>query len=198
MSAGLLTAQEEERKRLSRELHDDLNQRMAMISVAVAELEAGLPDSARSIKDHLLALETSLTGVSEDLKRAAYQLHPSVLEHLGLPAALESYCEDVARQGQIKVRSGSGMCRKNCPEPVALCLYRIAQGCLRNVVKHSGASRASVELVGRDKEITLAITDTGKGFEPAEARKRGGLGLVSMEERVRVVHWHPFDQSQAR
>jgi two-component system CheB/CheR fusion protein len=188
LSAGLLTVQEEERKRLSRELHDDLNQRLAMLSVGVAELEAGLPDSARLIKDHLLALEANLAGVSEDLRRAAYQLHPSVLEHLGLVAALESYCEDVAKQGGIKIRFRQRDVPERLPEAAALCLYRIAQECLRNIVKHSGASRASIELALHGSDLALTITDTGKGFDPAEARNRGGLGLVSMEERVRMVN----------
>jgi PAS domain S-box-containing protein len=188
LSAGLLTVQEEERKRLSRELHDDLNQRLAMLSVGVAEMEAGLPDSARSIKDHLLALEANLAGVSEDLRRAAYQLHPSILEHLGLAAALESYCEDVAKQGGIKIRFRQRDVPEHLPEAAALCLYRIAQECLRNIVKHSGASRASIELATQGSDLALTITDSGRGFDPAEARKRGGLGLVSMEERVRMVN----------
>jgi two-component system CheB/CheR fusion protein len=188
LSEGLLTAQEDERKRLARELHDDLNQRLAMLSVGVAELEAGLPDSALSIKDHLLALETSLAEVSEELRRAAYQLHPSVLEHLGLAAALEAHCEEVSKQGPVKIQFRHREMPKQIPEAVALCLYRVAQEALRNVIKHSGANRATVELTGNEKEVVLRITDKGRGFNLDEAGKRGGLGLVSMEERVRIVN----------
>ncbi len=188
LTAGLLAAQEEERKRLSRDLHDDLIQRMAMLSVGVAELEAGLPESARAIKDRLLSLEASLTEVSDDLKRTAYQLHPSVLEHLGLAAALESYCEDISRQAKIRVHFRQRDVPKAVPEAVALCLYRVTQECLRNVVKHAGVARASVELLGKGRELVLAVIDTGKGFDPAEAGKQGGLGLVSVQERARLVN----------
>jgi PAS domain S-box-containing protein len=187
LTAGLLAAQEEERKRLSRDLHDDLNQRMAMLAVGVAELEAGLPDSAGAIREHLLNLETSLKGVSNDLRRTAYQLHPSVLEHLGLAAALEAYCEDVSKLGKIKARFKQHNVPEHIPEAAALCLYRVAQESLGNAVKHSGATRASVNLTGRENELILTISDTGRGFDPSEARKKGGLGLVSMEERVRLA-----------
>ena len=187
LTVGLLAAQEEERKRVSRELHDDLIQRMAMLAVGVAELEAGLPDSAGAIREHLLNLGNSLNGISDDLRRTAYQLHPSVLEHLGLPAALEAYCGDVAKNGKIKVGFKQHDVPGEIPEAAALCLYRVAQECLRNVVKHSGATRASVMLRGKENELVLTIRDTGKGFDPREARKKGGLGLVGMEERVRLV-----------
>ena len=153
----------------------------------MAELEAGLPDSAGAIREHLLNLETSLKGVSNDLRRTAYQLHPSVLEHLGLAAALEAYCEDVSKLGKIKARFKQHNVPEHIPEAAALCLYRVAQESLGNAVKHSGATRASVNLTGRENELILTISDTGRGFDPSEARKKGGLGLVSMEERVRLA-----------
>jgi two-component system CheB/CheR fusion protein len=188
LTSGLLTAQEEEAKRLSRELHDDLNQRMAMLAVGVAELEAGLPESARVIRDHLLRLEAGLTEVSNAMRRTAYQLHPSGLEHLGLVAALEAYCEDVSKHGVLKVRFKRQDVPEQIPEAVALCLYRIAQESLRNAVKHSRASIASVALSGKDAELILTISDPGQGFDQHEAKAKGGLGLVSMEERVRLVN----------
>ena len=187
LTAGLLAAQEEERKRVSRELHDDLNQRMAMLAVSVAEIEDGLPDSAGVIREQLLKLEASLKAVSDDLRRTAYQLHPSILEHLGLAAALKAYCEDISNHGKIKIGFKQHHVPNDIPEGVSLCLYRVAQECLRNVVKHSGATRASVKLQGKENELVLTISDTGAGFDPGEARKRGGLGLVGMEERVRLV-----------
>jgi signal transduction histidine kinase len=100
---------------------------------------------------------------------------------------LESYCEDVSKQSRIKVRFRHRNVPDHMREGVAVCLYRVAQECLRNVVKHSRAARASVQLIGKDNEITLTVTDTGAGFEQAEARNKGGLGLVSMEERVRIL-----------
>ena len=187
LTAGLFAAQEEERKRVSRELHDDLNQRMAMLAVAVAELEASLPASAGAVREPLLKLEASLKGVSDDLRRTAYQLHPSVLEHLGLAAALRAYCEDISKQGKLSVAFQQRGGLREIPEPVALCLYRIAQECLHNVVNHSGATSASVKLLGKKTAISLSISDAGGGFDPGEASKKSGLGLVGMEERVRLV-----------
>ena len=148
LSAGLIAAQEEERERVAFELHDDFNQRMAMYAVAVSEIEAGLPESAGAMRERLRKLEANLNGVSDDLRRTAYQLHPSTLEHLGLAAALEAYCQDVSKHGKIKVRFKQSSVPREIPEAAALCLYRVAQECLRNVVKHSGARRASVDVTG--------------------------------------------------
>jgi signal transduction histidine kinase len=187
LSAGLLAAQEKERKRISRDLHDDLNQRLAMLAVHVAQLETEIPESKSDIRAHLHTLQASLTGLSDDVRRTAYQLHPSVLEHLGLAAAVESYCADFSKQETVQVRFTKRNVPSKIPEGVALCLYRVVQESLRNVARHSAAAKAVVTLSGSKSGLHLTIGDSGKGFDPNAQKRKGGLGLVSMEERVRAV-----------
>jgi PAS domain S-box-containing protein len=184
LTTRLLEAQEEERRRVSRELHDDLNQRLALLAVEVGEMEGEIPDSASALREQLQSVESRLNALSDDVRRTAYQLHPSVLEHLGLADALESYCTDFAKQEAVKVRFRRHNVPKAIPEGAALCLYRVTQECLRNVAKHSGAAKASVTLAAREAALVLTVSDTGRGFDAASVKGKGGLGLVSIEERV--------------
>jgi two-component system CheB/CheR fusion protein len=188
LATGLLTAQEEERRRISRELHDDLNQRLAMLTVELETLEKGPLSSNDLTRSRLAALRTRTEAISDDVRRTAHQLHPSMVEHLGLPAALRSLCDDVSKQERFRVT-----CRvRNVSVPIsaeiALCLYRVAQEALRNVATHSGAQRATLSLALVRGRIRLAIVDNGQGFErDASPTVRKGLGILSMEERVRLV-----------
>ncbi len=183
--ARLLTAQEEERKRLSRELHDDLNQKLAMLTVEIEALERKLPASAAAFRSRLHSLRDRIAGLSDDVRGTAYQLHPSAIEHLGLGPALKSYCGDVSRQERLKVRFTQRNLPASIPADVALCLYRVTQEALRNVARHSEADRAWVSLTGVDNVVRLYVGDSGVGFDPST--RRSGLGIVSMEERVRLV-----------
>lgn len=183
LTASLLEAQEQERRRLSRELHDDLNQKLAMLSVEVGQIEGAV---SGAMKERLAALGMRLSALTDEVRRTAYQLHPSVLEHLGLVAALESYCADFSRQESIDVGFRKRHVPASLPQATALCLYRVTQESLRNVARHSGASRALVSLSGSRNDIVLRISDNGRGFDVAAMHRRG-LGLVSMEERVRTV-----------
>jgi PAS domain S-box-containing protein len=185
-TAGLLTAQEVERRRISRELHDDLNQRLAMLAVEVESLERDLPVSHGDVVDRLRTLRNRIGGLSDDVRRTAYQLHPSTLEHLGLVAALKACCSDLSAQDSIRAHFTHRHVPASLQPEVALCLYRVTQESLRNVAKHSGQREATVALTGSKTEIHLSIADKGVGFETAAARSRGGLGIVSMEERVRL------------
>ncbi len=182
LTARLLEAQEEERRRISRELHDDLNQRLAMLAVEVGELEANIPISGNAVRAQLQSVENRINALSDDVRRTAYQLHPSVLEHLGLVEALESYCADFSKQETVKVAFKQRNVPKHIPPAIALCLYRVTQECLRNVAKHAATSRASVVLAGIKAGLTLTISDAGRGFDPDSTK--GGLGLVSIKERV--------------
>jgi two-component system, chemotaxis family, CheB/CheR fusion protein len=183
LTARLLEAQEEERRRVSRELHDDLNQRLAMLAVEVGEIQANMPDSAGESRARLQTVENRINALSDDARRTAYQLHPSVLEHLGLVEALESYCADFSKQEAVKVAFKQRYVPKGIPPAIALCLYRVTQECLRNVAKHAGIGRASVVLTGTGEGLALTISDAGRGFD-LDSKKGRGLGLVSIGERV--------------
>jgi PAS domain S-box-containing protein len=188
LTTGLVNAQEDERRRVSRELHDDVCQRLALLAVEVGSLQADFSEAPATVRELLRSLEKSLGAVAGDVRRTAYQLHPSVLEHLGLVAALESFCTAFSRQETLQVRFRHRRMPRAVPEGIALCLYRVAQECLHNVAKHSRAARVSITLQGTDSRLLLTIADNGQGFDLESARSKGSIGIISMEERVRATN----------
>jgi two-component system CheB/CheR fusion protein len=187
LTANLFTAQEEERKRVARELHDDLNQRMAMLSNEVATLEQTPPGSARHLRKLLRSLRERVDRLSDDLRRTAQHLHPSALEHFGLVAAIESHCSDFLKLHRIQLKLAHRSVPDSIPFEVSLCLYRVTQECLNNVANHSGARKATVAIRGEKNGILLSVTDNGKGFDPGLLANQSGLGIVGIWERVRLV-----------
>jgi two-component system CheB/CheR fusion protein len=186
LTAGLLSAHEEERGRISRELHDDFNQRLAMLAVELGALETGSGLSAQVIQSQLAALRARTEGISDDIRRTAHRLHPSVVDHLGLPSALRSLCRDFSKDNlQVHYRQRS--LPDSIPADIAISLYRVVQEALRNVERHSKASQAAVTLTGHRGGLRLIISDAGVGFGPDFTAGKKGLGIVSMEERVRLV-----------
>jgi signal transduction histidine kinase len=196
LTANLLTAQEEERKRVARELHDDLNQRMAMLANEVSVLEQTPPVSARLLRKQLRSLRERVEQLSDDLRRAAHQIHPSVLEHFGLVAALESHCSDFMKLHRIRLKLTHRSVPESIPLEVALCLYRIAQECLNNIAKHSGAKEAAVAIRGNEEGILLSVTDNGTGFDSTLVADQSGLGIIGIRERVRLVNGTVLIHSQ--
>jgi two-component system CheB/CheR fusion protein len=187
LTANLFTTQEEERKRLARELHDDMNQRMAMLANEVHLLERDLPGTTDLVRDQLRSLRERAEQLSDDLRRAAHQLHPSALEHFGLVAGLESYCQDFSKLYPIRLKFTHRSVPEAIPFEVSLCLYRVAQECLHNIAKHSGAQEATLTLRGDKRGLLLSVIDKGEGFDPGIAADQGGLGIVGIRERVRLV-----------
>ena len=185
LASRLLTVQEEERRRVSREIHDDLGQQLAALTFDLGGLAAEpFPEAARV---QLRALQGRLVKLSEAARHLAYQLHPSILEDLGLAAALRALCEEFSRHNGIVVKYRDKKVPRELPIEVTSCLYRVAQAALQNVIQHSGVKCVYVTLSGQDRAVMLSIRDDGAGFDPVSAKGRGGLGLVSMEERVRLV-----------
>jgi two-component system, chemotaxis family, CheB/CheR fusion protein len=183
LAAGLVAAQEEERARVARELHDDIGQKLAMLNL---EAESVLRKGARTdeLRNELARLSHRLRGIMQDVEQTSYRLHPSALEHLGLSVALKSYCADFGKQNDITIRFSQRNLPRLIPPDLGLTLYRILQEALRNVSKHSGSRQAAVSVAGENGVITLRIKDSGRGFDPSSTKKRG-LGLISMAERVR-------------
>lgn len=189
LAARLLTAQEEERRRISRDLHDDINQRLAMIVVELETLEQALPPGSNTIGTRLRSLQDNASELCEDLRHLAYQFHPSVLDDLGLTVALRRLVDDISSRTGLKGSFRSNAGKGSIPQPVATCLYRIAQEGLNNVAKHAGATGFEVELKRDEQVAILSIIDDGVGFDPLERKTdRGTLGLVSMKERAYLVH----------
>jgi signal transduction histidine kinase len=185
LGGRLITAQEEERSRVARELHDDLNQRMALLSVELEQLSARMPTSPLRLSINNVCKRAQ--EISAEIHRVAYQLHPSKLDYLGLVAAVKSHCLELAAHHEIKISFEEKGCRGLLPKDVTLCLFRIVQESFRNVIKHSGAREASVVMVGTPEAIHLSVSDTGRGFDVDSLESKSGLGLISMRERLRLV-----------
>jgi len=185
LSRRLIGAHEEERALLARELHDDVSQRLAVLAIDVGRAELAAPDRAQA--EAMTAVREGLTRLSEDIHSLAYQLHPSVLEELGLDEALRAECERRGRQGALDISVDLGPLPAVVGKGEALCLFRVAQEALNNVARHAGARAASVTLREMDDGLLLAVRDGGVGFDPENPRKGMRLGLVGMRERVRLV-----------
>ena len=187
LTGKLLQAQEEERRRLARELHDGLNQELAMLAVELGVLARQGPDNLPAFRDQLSHLRDRTERLSNDLRATTHRLHPAVLEHLGLVSALRSYCAEFSRLEGIQVWLSIEKELGKVSTEVALSLYRIAQEALRNVAKHSGAREAWVKMARKRHTLHLVIVDKGAGFSPEETKAWLGLGLISMQERVQLV-----------
>ncbi len=187
LAGRLLTAQEAERARIARELHDDVNQQLAALAIALSGLKRRLPEQAMSVRDELSRLQQKTVRLADGIRHLSHELHSGVLEHAGLVAALTSACAEFGRQHAIEVTFDAPDDLDTVPHNVALCLYRVAQEALRNIATHAGARRAQVALARTASSLELTIADDGQGFDLAEARRRRGLGLISVDERVRLV-----------
>ena len=188
MLAGhLLTVQEAERKRLARELHDDLSQRLAALAMEAETLER--QTSLLSGADHarLKKMKDKLVELSIDVHAMSRRLHPSILDDLGLADAVASECAMFRKRDGIVINYRVENISREIPPNVAVCLYRIVQEVLRNISRHARATEVAIALVGEDQDIRLSISDNGKGFDPGQKRSTVGLGLDSMEERAYLI-----------
>ena len=187
LAASLLTAQEEERRRVSRELHDQICQQLASLAIDIGGIVVAPPPS-NELTGQLKALQARVVRVSEETRHIAYELHPTVLDDLGLVASLRSLCKDTSDKESIPVEFDSGPLPASLSRSLASCFYRVAQEGLQNIVKHSGATSATVALEAKSGTVKLSIEDDGVGFNAEEVRGHGGLGLTTMEERARLVN----------
>jgi signal transduction histidine kinase len=178
----VLAAQEEERAWIARELHDDLIQRVAMIGHDLEQFERGAVEPVR-----LAGIREELHDLAGEIRRLAHRMHPAVLDHLGLSAALAQLVAEFDQQG-LHVRLDSAVPAESVSPDVSTCLYRIAQESLRNVARHSGVPEAQLRLRPDGRGVLLEVEDAGRGFDPASATARAGLGLTSLAERIRLVH----------
>lgn len=185
LSGRLIHSQEEERKRIARELHDDLNQRLALLSVLVEQTSQDPDRGDPEIRRTMTELSARLRELSADVHRLSYDLHPSKLDHLGLVVAARSLCREMGDRYEIDIGFSDDGVPGDLPLDVALSLYRIIQEALRNVVRHSGGKRADVAIECKADTIRLIIVDDGKGFDPTGVEDQEGLGLLSMRERLR-------------
>lgn len=183
----LIDVQETERRRISRELHDDLNQKIATLSMSISQLKRKVPMQDGELIGELDNLRESANRLTNEVRRLSHQLHPAVLEHLGLVAALESYIAGFTDEERIDVQLTAELGDERIPFQTSICLYRVAVEALRNVARHSGAEAAVVYLKRESYCLELRVSDSGKGFDVETFKHSGGLGLISVEERLRLL-----------
>jgi PAS domain S-box-containing protein len=183
MSRKLIESQEQERSRIGRELHDDINQRLALLSVQMEQLQENPSD----IEGRVLELRKQTAEISDDVQALSHDLHSSKLEYLGAIGGMKSWCREFAGRQKIEIDFVSDVSTALPPE-IGLTLFRVLQEALQNVVKHSGVKRVEVQVRETPHEIHLSVNDLGRGFDVEQASQGKGLGLSSMRERIRLVN----------
>jgi signal transduction histidine kinase len=187
--ARLIEAQEEERTRIARELHDDICQRLATLSLKIEKILNGWGQQKQlpvdSQLEHIRQECANLTG---DVQALSHALHPSVLDNLGLATAVKSFCREISQQSGVVVSFADTNTPKSLPRDVSLSLFRVVQEALRNAVKYSGQKDFEVRLEGISGALELEVIDRGIGFDMASVKQTAGLGLTSMRERIRLVN----------
>lgn len=184
----LIEAHEEERTWIARELHDDINQRLALLAVELEKWSQQISDSASDTKSHIEAARERLFHIAKDVQKLSHRLHSSKLEYLGLITAAKSICREFSDQQKMHVEFTHSNVPGGIPNEISLVLYRVLQEALQNAVKHSRAQRIKVELRGEGDALQLVVSDRGTGFDPSTAMTGRGLGLISMRERVHLVN----------
>jgi PAS domain S-box-containing protein len=187
ISRKLIEAQEQERTRIARELHDDISQRLALLTFGIQRVKENV-----SVSDELWrqldSLEKQTSEIATDIQTLSHELHTSQLEYLGLVAAMRGFCTELAAKQKVKIDFAHEHIPPGVPEETALCLFRVMQEALNNAAKHSGVRFFEVKLEGSSREISLAVRDFGVGFDPMLAKATRGLGLINMRERVNLIN----------
>jgi signal transduction histidine kinase len=184
----LIEAQERERNRIARELHDNTNQRLALLAVEIEQLKNDIPQQIADVRVRVDEIHKQALDISMDVQTLSHELHSSKLEYLGLVVAMQGFCTEFADRHKLEVDFESEGIPGTLPEEISLCLFRVMQEGLRNALKHSGVTFYEVKLHRSPTEIRLTVRDSGVGFHPELARKTPGLGLISMQVRVKLVN----------
>ncbi|HUN60915.1 MAG TPA: sensor histidine kinase [Candidatus Sulfotelmatobacter sp.] len=196
LSGRLIKAQEEERTRIARELHDDLSQTMARLLIRLNRCQTAMEDASPQCRDELAGITEITSAVSASLRDLSHLLHPATLTTLGLVTSIRGFCREFSERHNLVVKFTCRDIPSDTAEDVNLCLFRVVQESLRNVLKHSGAPEAHVDLSGTSSGIELVIEDAGTGFDVKSNQVSTALGLISMKERVRLVGGHIAVESE--
>jgi signal transduction histidine kinase len=186
LSGKLMNAQEKERARLARELHDDLSQSIALLSIQLATLRRN-PKDLEHVKKQLDQFVSDIERLLVDVHRISHELHPAKLTQLGLETALHGFCRELSKAHPLEIDFEAENLPRDLPHDISVCLYRVTQESLQNVIKHSGALSARVSVKLENGEVRLSVSDNGNGFDPSAKKAKEALGLISIDERVRAV-----------
>jgi signal transduction histidine kinase len=187
VSGKLIEAQEQERRRIARELHDDLGQRLAMLAIELAQLQQRSSNPSE-FPEHIGKLQQQTSEIAADIQSLSHRLHSSRLQYLGLPAALRGFCREFSEQQKVEVDFETYDMPAPLSSDVSLCFFRVLQEALYNAAKHSGVRHFEVRLWGTPDEIHLTIRDSGVGFDIEAAKAGPGFGLISMQERLKLLN----------
>jgi len=187
LSGRLIEAQEQERRHIARELHDDISQKLALLSIELQQLAIILPDSQSDLRKRIESLLNATSEVTEDVHALSHRLHSAKLEALGLIPTMRGYCRELSEQRDVLIDFTYSRVPDQVTQAVSLCLFRILQEALNNAIKHSGTRHFEAHLERVEDALRLTVRDRGVGFDPEVAMYKEGIGLISMKERVSLV-----------
>jgi signal transduction histidine kinase len=186
VAVRLIAAYEDERKRVAREIHDDLGQKIALLSLELGQIGQKIKEP-ELLRYHCQNLQNQIEEISTDVHRLAYKLHPAKLDHVGLLPAIKGLCTEITDSGKLNVEFRHRGSFARLSKEVTLCVFRIVQEALRNCMKHSGARVARAVLVNTGGVVRLSVMDEGRGFVMNRRTMESGLGFTSIRERLRIV-----------
>lgn len=198
LAGRLITVQEEERKRIARELHDDINQRIALLAIRLESLKLRPPDSEAETGRCIEEIRQHVSDLGTDIQEMSHRLHSSKLDYMGLEPASAGFCRELSERQHVEIDFQSQNVSKNLSKEISLCLFRVLQEALQNALKHSGSRSFQVSLQGGANGIELTVQDSGAGFDLVKAIGGHGLGLTSMQERLKLVDGQLFIDSRPR
>jgi PAS domain S-box-containing protein len=187
VSRRLIEAQEQERSRIARELHDDIGQRLALLAIELEQLHQN-PPNLSEVRSRVGELWKRTSEIATDIQSLSHELHSSRLEYLGITAAMGAFCKEFGEQQKVEIDLKTHGLPTPVPPDISLCLFRVLQEALHNSAKHSGVRHFEVRLWGTSDEIHLTVRDSGAGFDREAAKESRGLGLISMEERLKLLN----------
>jgi signal transduction histidine kinase len=187
MNRRVIEAEERERNRIAKDLHEDIGQRLTLLAIRIEQLKNELPNQAVELLDRMDAVWKQTLEVLADVKASAHELHSPRLEYLGIAKVMKSFCEEFGKRKGIEIAFRHDDVPSLVPPDVSICLFRVLQEALHNGVNHSGVQNFDVRLWGASEEIHLLVRDSGAGFDLEAVRKGQGLGLIRMEQRVKLV-----------
>jgi signal transduction histidine kinase len=187
LSQRLITSQEDERRRIARELHDNIGQKLALLCIQAQRVDSGEAEEQHTDRDDVHELYQKIKVIASDISKLSHRLHSSELNFLGLGVAAERLCRDFQVQFGIDIQFAARNLPSKLDSGKSLCLYRVLQEALQNVAKHSHATRVVVDFQNRKDELILKVSDNGRGFDPDSIDFGRGLGLMSVKERLNLV-----------
>jgi len=187
VSRRLIEAQEQERTRIGRELHDDIGQRLALVAVELQQLQEDFAHLSE-VRGRIAQLQKQTCEIATDIQSLSHELHSSRLQYVGVAKAMTSFCQEFGKQQKAQVDFHTSDLPSPLPPDISLCLFRVLQEALHNSAKHSGVRRFEVRLWGASGEVHLTVSDSGVGFDSEAAKATRGLGLLSMDERLKLLN----------